>query len=180
MDSAAFHAGDWWRACTAVLLHADGRHLAANITTGTVLLGLTLGRYGTGVGLSAAFLAGVAGNLLGALVYPGPYRSLGASGMMMGALGLLAVQSAAYWRQAPRAARGILAGAAGGLMLFLLLGSNPSSDLVAHAGGFVAGCGLGTLLSLGPQARLRSDRTQLLGGLVLFALVVIPWWLALR
>src|SRR6185295_12954055 len=58
MDNAAVLSGQWWRIFTAITLHADLAHLATNVTTGFLLLGLTMGRYGTGVGLLAALLAG--------------------------------------------------------------------------------------------------------------------------
>jgi membrane associated rhomboid family serine protease len=92
MDAAAVSRGEWWRLCTAVFLHADVAHLAANAGVGLILLGLVMGRYGTGVGALAAFLSGVGGNILTWQVY-GAHRSLGASGMVMGCIGLLAVQS---------------------------------------------------------------------------------------
>ena len=93
MDTRLLAQGQWWRLLTAIWLHADLGHLAANATLGFVLLGLAMGRYGTGVGLLAACLAGVGGNLGCWLLALGGHRSLGASGMIMGALGLLAAQS---------------------------------------------------------------------------------------
>src|SRR5882672_6345740 len=81
MDNKAVHAGQWWRLFTAVMLHGDLAHLTANVTTGLLLLGLTMGALGPGIGLLTAFLAGAGGNLAGLLFYPEAHRSLGASGM---------------------------------------------------------------------------------------------------
>ena len=50
MDATAVAHGQWWRLFTAMWLHADLAHLATNATIGLVLLGLAMGRYGTGVG----------------------------------------------------------------------------------------------------------------------------------
>ncbi len=98
MDTTAAAHGQWWRLFTAVWLHGDAAHLAANATVGLVLLGLAMGRYGTGAGLLAAYLAGAGGNALGWLLSEAPHLSLGASGMVMGSLGLIAVQSLSLLR----------------------------------------------------------------------------------
>src|SRR5574340_1395553 len=84
MDGAAVAHGQWWRLFTAMWLHADPAHLATNATIGLVLLGLAMGRYGTGVGLLVAYLAGAGGNLIAWLASLQPHRSLGASGLVMG------------------------------------------------------------------------------------------------
>ncbi len=178
MDGAAVLHGQWWRLFTAMWLHADPGHLAANATTGLVLLGLAMGRYGTGVGLLAAYLAGAGGNLIAGLLSLQPHRSLGASGMVMGCLGLLAVQSFSLWRQTPHAAKYIFSGICAGVMLFVLLALAPGSDIVAHLGGFASGAVLGAGLSLVLHSA-QLPRTNLLSGLVFALLVVLPWWLAL-
>ncbi len=87
MDGAAVAHGQWWRLFTAIWLHADLAHLATNATIGLLLLGLAMGRYGTGAGLLAAYLAGAGGNLVAGLISLQPHRSLGASGMVIGCLG---------------------------------------------------------------------------------------------
>jgi len=179
LDASAVSRGQWWRLFTAMWLHADLSHLAGNATLGFVLLGLTMARYGTGVGLLTAYVAGTGGNLLAWLLAPQPRFSLGASGMVMGSLGLLAIQSFALWRRAPPARKYILGGVLGGVMLFLLLGSAPGTDLLAHAGGFVAGLVLGAILTQAPPLTPKSVLNSFCG--LLFAtLVVWPWCLALR
>src|SRR6185295_492432 len=99
---------DWWRLFTAQLLHADLLHFATNAVFGFLLLGLAMGRYGNGVALLATFLAGAGGNIVSWLVYGASFRGLGASGMVMGALGLLAAQSVALYKQHPHAWRFIV------------------------------------------------------------------------
>src|ERR1043166_9017920 len=81
MDAAAVSRGEWWRLFTAIFLHGDVAHLALNASTGLLLLGLAMGRYGTGLGLLAALLAGVGGNVASWPVYAHGPPSLGASGM---------------------------------------------------------------------------------------------------
>jgi len=179
MDSAAVAQGQWWRLFTAMWLHADLAHLATNATFGLVLLGLAMGHYGTGAGLLAACLAGAGGNLIAGLISLQTHHSLGASGMIMGSLGLLAVQSFSLWRQTPHAVKYILSGICGGVMLFVLLALTPGTDIVAHLGGFACGLVLGALMSLVPKIAQKA-RVNLLCGFLFALLVIVPWWLALR
>ncbi|MEP6664313.1 MAG: rhomboid family intramembrane serine protease, partial [Verrucomicrobiota bacterium] len=99
MDSKAVSAGQWWRLFTAICLHGDTAHLIANVTTGFILFGMAMARYGAGLALLASYLAGAGGNFAGYFLYSEMHRSLGASGMIMGALGLLGVEGMAAWRK---------------------------------------------------------------------------------
>ena len=178
MDSPAVAQGQWWRVFTAIWLHADLGHLATNASIGLVLLGLAMGRYGTGAGLLAVYLTGAGGNLIAWLLSSEPHRSLGASGMVLGSLGLLAVQSFSLWRQTPQAAKYILSGIVGGVMLFVLLGLTPGTDVLAHFGGFATGLLLGGLMAL-VNGVAQKVRTNLVCGFLFALLVIVPWWLAL-
>jgi rhomboid protease GluP len=122
MDSSAVAQGEWWRLFTAIWLHADIGHLATNAAIGFVLLGLAMGRFGMMPALFGAVLTGVGGNLLAGTIATQPHRSLGASGLVMGCLGILAVQSAVQWGNSPHARKTLLAGLAGGILLFVMLG----------------------------------------------------------
>jgi len=180
MDSLAVRSGQWWRIFTAISLHSGLGHLAANLTTGFLLVGLAMARYGAGVGLLASYLAGALGNVAGLLFYQSPYRGLGASGMVMGALGLIAVQSLFLWRRGPKIWKFIVNGILAGLMLFVLLGLDPQSDVVAHLGGFVAGALLGSLLTRVPLPFLQNYVLNLGSAALLMGLFLWTWSLALR
>jgi len=179
MDGGAVARGEWWRFFTAEVLHADFGHLATNAVFGLLLLGFAMGRFGTGVGLLAAYLAGAAGNGVSLLIHGKSLHGLGASGVVMGALGLLAVQSVGLLRRNPHSWKFALAGLAGGVMLFVLLGLNPGTDVAAHFGGFLAGVILGAALA---PARKLTGRplVNLIAALLLAALVIVPWLLAFR
>ncbi len=179
MDSGKVEQGDWWRLFTAMQLHADFQHLASNLGIGFALLGLVMGRYGTGLGLLVAYLAGVAGNVASWLVHPEPHLSLGASGMVMGALGMLAAQSVSLRQELPHARRYMVGGIAGGIMLLVWFGLSPGTDVVAHVGGFVTGLLGGAALALVPKLA-RRPWVNLAAALLWAALVLWPWVLALR
>lgn len=177
MDTTAVLRGEWWRLFTAVWLHADLGHFASNASIGFVLMGLAMGAYGTGTGLLAACLAGVGGNLAALLFSPRPHLSLGASGVVMGALGLLAAHSVATRRHVHRAPRIIITGLMAGLMLFVLLGLSPGTDIVAHLGGFVSGILFGAVMGFFSSVAQRVW-PNLVSGFLFLLLAVVPWLLA--
>ena len=179
MDARAVLRGEWWRLFTAVWLHGDLGHLAMNLTIGLPLLGLAMGGYGSGTGFLAALVAGVAGNLTTLAFSPKPHLSLGASGLVMGALGLLTAQWLALRQRTPAVRRLAIAGLGGGLMLFALLGLTPGTDVVAHAGGFVGGVLLGAILAQRLSVA-RQPQNNLAAGIIATTLVIWTWWLALR
>jgi membrane associated rhomboid family serine protease len=178
MDSTVVFHKQWWRLFTATWLHADAGHLASNAALGLVLFGLTMGLYGTGVGLLAAYLAGVGGNVVAGIFSSQPHYSLGASGVVMGTVGLLAAQSLALRKRSPLALKYVLSSVAGGVMMFLLLGVGPGTDIAAHFGGFVCGFGIGAVLAFVPDAA-HKPVLNLLAGLAFAVLTIVPWWLAL-
>jgi membrane associated rhomboid family serine protease len=138
-DTEATRQGDWWRPLTATFLHAGPDHLASNLTTGFLLLGLAMGRFGVGTALLGTLIAGTCGNLLAWWWRGLDYHGLGASGVVMGAVGMLTVSLVTdAWRE--RISRGtVTRGLLGGLLLFILLGTSPQSDVLAHLGGLVCG-----------------------------------------
>jgi membrane associated rhomboid family serine protease len=179
MDNRRVAAGEWWRVFTAITLHEDLSHLAANAATGFLLLGLAMARYGPAVALLAAFLAGAAGNGLSLVIHSDAGRSLGASGMVTGALGMLSVHSFSLWRKY-RAARGLLArGAVAGFLILVLIGFAPGSDIAAHLGGFLAGAVIGLALNAAPPAVWHGGWVNVAGALLLAALVTFAWRQAL-
>jgi rhomboid protease GluP len=180
MDTEKVLRHEWWRIFTAVFLHADLAHLAANVTFGIVVLGLAMGRFGAGLALLATLLAGAAGNLIGLKLYSHPYIGVGSSGMMMGALGMLTIHSIYLWRSNPKAARFILSGVGAGILMFVLFGVSPNSDVLAHAGGFIAGLLFGAILSLAPAKFVRNRAVDHAAFFFFVTISVAAWILALR
>ena len=180
MDRAAVTHGAWWRLFTATMLHFDLAHLMANLAIGFPVFGLAMGRYGPACALLAACLAGVGGNVAGLMFHTHAYHGLGASGTVMGGLGLLTVQSFSLRLRNPRAARYIIGGIFGGVMLFTLLGLDPASDVIAHLGGFVCGLVLGAALTAISQEKLLGPGADAVCGTILAGLIALTWTLGLR
>jgi membrane associated rhomboid family serine protease len=180
MDSNAVAHGAWWRLFTATTLHFDLAHLMANLTIGLPVIGLAMGRYGPACALLAACASGAFGNIAGFLLHTRPYQGLGASGVVMGGLGLLAIQSLSLRHENPGSSKYIFIGVFSGVMLFTLLGLDPASDVTAHLGGFVGGLTLGAAMALVPQKKLLAPATNILCGAALAGLIALTWILALR
>lgn len=152
-DSAAFGRGEPWRAWTATWLHADVAHLAMNGVFGGLLMGLAMGRYGPGVALGGALAAGALANAAGGWLRAEPYVGLGASGVVMAALGMLAANLFGLWRTRRAAARWVLPTLGSASVLFVQVGTSPKGDVVVHALGFLAGIPAGALAALWPARR---------------------------
>jgi len=157
-DTRAVRQGEWWRAVTAVWMHQDIGHLASNVALGVVFLGLAMARFGAGVACLGSLAAGALANATAMVLRPEPYVGLGASGMVMGALGMIAAQSVPLWNVGRRGTRLMLSGIGAGVLVFILTGTREQSDVLAHLAGFVYGLALGGLATLIPvRNRSRSD-----------------------
>jgi membrane associated rhomboid family serine protease len=146
MDSRAlFSQGQLWRPFTALLLHADAGHLAANLLTGAVVVSALLTTLGNVRGWLLLAIASAAGNAaVGALSYPADYRSLGASTAVFAALGLLTGTALRASRGASFRWAELLLPLGSGITLLGMFGSgDASTDVAAHLAGFAAGLLLG-------------------------------------
>lgn len=179
IDGAAMFAGEWWRAVTALTLHADLGHLAANLFFGAVFGGFA-GRYlGSGVAWALVLAAGIAGNLVNVLVLGAGHRAIGASTAVFAALGVL---GALGWAGRRDSARGRLHRwgpivAAVALLAYTGAGGE-RTDIGAHIWGFAAGLVTGLLAARLPLRILQDRRVQLGAGLGTLAVVAAAWQLA--
>jgi len=180
MHGLSVKQGQWWRLVTAICLHADLAHLAANVSVGFLVMGLAMGRYGAGLALLATLLCGAAGNIGGLIFHEADSQGLGASGAITGGLGLLAVQSFSVLRRARWAWKEASTGLLAGLLLFILVGLEPSSDVVAHVGGFLCGLVLGAALALLPTRLSLNPWVGRVTMLAALAIMTLCWILALR
>jgi membrane associated rhomboid family serine protease len=173
-------SGEWWRPLTATLLHADAGHLAMNAVFGVLLIGIAMGRFGSGLTLLATTLAGAAANLIPLLWRDDKSGALGGSGVVMAALGLIAASAAMdYWRR-KHPPRLVMEAIVGGMLLFVLVGVSPTSDVPAHAGGFAFGLLLGLPLARLRLTLIRQARMNLIAGFLYCLLVTVAWGCALK
>ncbi len=136
-------SGEWWRAITALFLHANLPHVLSNAAFCWLFCSAVVRLYGTGLGWFLILSAGVAGNFLTAYVYRSGHLSVGASTALFGAAGLLGVWRFSSGRKVKflRKRAWVYLGAVVALMAFLGVGERV--DLVGHLSGGVAGCVFG-------------------------------------
>ena len=173
LDGARVRAGEFWRADTALTLHADLAHLLANIGFGALFGGLAARVYGPGVGWLLTLCAAIVANLVNGLTMADGRTSLGASTAVFAALGALAVHR---WPARADRVRPILAGGPviAALVLLALLGTGDArTDIAAHALGIVFGAALALPLRRWPAPRRALP--QALAGAGAIALVAAGW-----
>ena len=144
-DAARIAAGEWWRAVTALTLHADAPHVLGNAVAAALLVSVVCQAVGSGVGLWLVLLAGVIGNLAAALAQRGPHISVGSSTAIFGALGILATLRVTAPIRVPLGARSPWVILAATLVLLVVFGVGPDVDVLGHLFGLLAGLGVGLL-----------------------------------
>ena len=178
-NAARLADGEWWRAVTALTLHADFPHILGNaivlLIFGTGLCALV----GPGAGLWLMLLAGAGGNLLNGAFRGAPHDAVGASTAIFGSVGALAaLQVIRRHRGAPITAWRAWAPAAAGLALLGFLGTSQRADVLAHLFGFGVGAALGAALVLVRPQPLGVG-AQLTLSIAAVVAVMISWLLAL-
>src|SRR5512138_1801317 len=175
-DATRMMAGEWWRAITALTLHADAPHLAGNAVATVVLTTAVCWHLGPGVGLWLLLLAGAGGNAATAAVHGGNHVSVGTSTAIFGAVGILAALRIIAGRAGAGGRKSWVVIAAS-LALLALLGTGPHADLLAHLFGFLLGGGLGLITALTVR-RIPPAPVQWLLTAAAGAAVVGAWLLA--
>ena len=145
-DASRIRAGEWWRAVTAMTLHADVMHLLGNVVASAIFIGAAGRWLGAGVGAVGILVAGTGANLLTAWVERTDHLSVGASTATFAGLGLVVgLQIVRRWRGGGPIRRRAWVAAGAGFALLAMLGMGAKADVFAHA----FGLGLGTLLGIG-------------------------------
>ncbi len=175
--------GEWWRTVTALTLHGDVPHVLANLSSGLVFGALLFAAFGQGLAWLLILICGALGNALNMWVcFPQPYRSLGASTAVFGALGLL-VGDALGRLLRHREGRSwwvwvLPLGAGVALLAFLGAGEGKANvDVLGHLWGFAVGLPAGagvSLLTPDPNGA----KLQGLCGVAALALLALAWGFA--
>ena len=181
LDAARVQAGQWWRAWTALTLHLDAPHLAANLGAGVWFGYLASRQLGGGLAWLLTVTGGAVANLLEGLYGPPEHRAVGASTAVFAALGLMAAYT---WRERlalpQRWARRWGPLIAGVALLGWTGSGGEDTDLVGHVGGFVVGTLLGAVAAV-PRVRALTCRVpQWVTGSAALASIVLAWAWALR
>ena len=176
LDVAAMYAGEWWRAITALTLHADIAHLFVNIGFGAVFGSLLARQIGVGLAWLMILIGGATGNLMNALVQQTWHTAIGASTAVFAALGLLG----AYLWTGRRLIHDSWARrwtpVVGAIVLLAWLGTGDErTDIVAHLTGFLAGFGIGAVLGRVVNPGPSDSRRQFVLGASALLFVLLAW-----
>jgi rhomboid protease GluP len=167
--------GDWYRAASALLLHADVVHLAGNMAGIAVLVSAVCSIMGWGVGWLMVLSSGIAGNLLNAVVYKAGHSSIGASTAVFGALGILSAWQVLRRARHPGRRLRALMPLGAGLALLGFMGSSVHTDILAHLFGFLSGITIGGLY--GATVKNIPDVKIQAAALMITAVILLRAWL---
>ena len=174
--------GEVWRLVTANLLHGSLIHLAMNmvsmLSVGAVIE-RWLGRWSIALALVVTGVGGQLASTLVGLLKTTPHASVGISGAIFGLMGVLLVSSVRFRRSSIGGVRVPLEGWAILVVANLAISLIPVVDVVAHAGGAVAGVLVGLLVVPRPRASnkrpLRTIRAAAIVALVVLTAAVVRW-----
>jgi membrane associated rhomboid family serine protease len=175
-QSGLMLAGEWWRAVTALCLHASSVHLLGNLAFGTVFLLLLAQLTGVGVAALSMVVAGTVGNVLSALVQTPQHTSIGASTAIFASLGIIVALRQSMSQGHPSSRLRNWTPVGGGLALLAFLGfSGENTDIVAHVMGFGSGLVAGLVLSRWDGDWPSDRRVQWICAASAALLVVAAW-----
>lgn len=177
-SASAITDGHFYRAVTALTLHADLKHLLSNIFFGGIAVFSLATLTGTGYSWLMFLLSGFFGNVLNAYFYGSAHNSIGASTAVFGVVGVLAgLQFFSKFREKKTYAWIPFAAALG---LLAMLGSSEKTDIMAHLFGFVSGIPLGFLTGLVfSKIKIPGRFSQFLIFLATCAVFILSWMKAL-
>lgn len=165
-----FH-GEYYRALTALTLHADASHLLGNLFFGAIFIYMLARLTGPGRAILLTILGGFCGNLLSIFFHSSTYVSIGFSTALFSSLGLIGgiMIIDAYDK------RRLLLATGGVIGLLAMLGAEGEhTDYAAHISGL--GCGLILGIFEGwRQKKHYPELPQFLAALIALLLLFIAW-----
>jgi len=180
LDAERVKAGEWWRAWTALTLHVDGPHLAANTGAGVWFGYLASQLIGVGNAWFLVVCGAGAANWIEAQFGPSTHRAVGASTAVFAALALLSAYSwRTRFRRSQRWASRWAPLVAGVVLLGWTGTAGEGTDIVAHALGFAMGALLGVAVAEPRIGRALDRVPQWLTGLAALVPLVVAWARAL-
>jgi len=166
--------GEFFRTVTALMLHADGVHLAGNVV-GIALFGTAVASImGWGVGWLMILSTGILGNFANAILISSGHISIGASTAIFGTIGILSAYQFVQKIRLPGGRMKAWLPLAGGLALLSLLGSGEHTDITAHLFGFLAGTILGLVHALRFTRKISFSGQKYSAG-IFWTILLLSW-----
>ncbi len=153
-------------------------HFLSNAFMGSVVFYSLFSITGSGIGLFLAIMAGAAGNLATALILPLEYHSIGASGSIFGAFGILAAYR--IIRSPARITKPDWKPAAAALAFLGFLGTAAGSDFYGHFFSLLAGFLIGfSAAALSPKEKLPPAGLRAVFAMLSIIVIIISWYMAM-
>lgn len=144
LDGAAVMRGEWWRLVSATFLHGSVLHLVGNAFVLFFLGRIVENVHGRTAWIAAYVGGGIGGGLLS--MWLNGVHSLGASGAILGLLGVIAAFGLRYGDRIPKAFRDSFRLDIWFFVFFVgLMSLLPAVDWAGHLGGFLVGFVVGGL-----------------------------------
>ncbi len=167
--------GEYFRAITALMLHADIEHLAGNLVGlfvfGTGVFNLS----GYGKGSLMLLLSGFFGNLTNAYFKKGVILSIGASTCVLGAAGILTAMQIAKKKKSSMSYLQIYAPFAAGMALLGFLSGGKNTDISAHLFGFLWGFLIGAIYSTNFIKKQEKETDNIIYTGVCIIIIIAAW-----
>ena len=184
-QASALFDGQWWRTITAQFIHIGPKHLMANMFTLLILGPPVLRAWGVGRFYFMYMAAGLVGNWVSFGLSPDEAVKAGASGAILGLLGVLAGTRIRHIRS-PQPAAPPSRFKTWHIVAMVIayygfvVGVGQSTDHLAHVGGLLAGGVLALLMpmpgSLAPRKDRILDLSLGIGSVVLMAVAGLLQW----
>jgi rhomboid protease GluP len=153
LDSRLVAAGEWWRLATCVFVHIGAIHFLFNMYAFLSVSSFLEEEIGAARYLALFLLAGLGGSAASYLLHT-RIVSAGASGAIFGLIGFAIPY---FRRQGSARARDVQSFMVRWALYAFFFGLIVRADNFAHAGGFVAGFLLGSVMEIREDERLRRD-----------------------
>lgn len=180
-NAALIAQGQWWRAVTALTIHADFPHLIGNVGFGLVFGLFASQVLGSGVAWFSILIAGIAGNIVSAFIQSPSHNSIGASTAVFAALGIVAAHTwRTHHKRLSLRLRRWMPILGGLILLGLLGGPGERIDVISHITGFSSGTVLGVFYGrFGSGVRLKAVYQGILG-IAALVIIIVAWLAALQ
>ncbi len=165
---------EWWRAATALTLHADLAHVVANCVFFTLFAAIISASAGPGITTAAILSAAFVANTSSAFILGTTgHSSIGLSTAVFAALGIITIWGFLA-KKAPPLSIQRLAPIAAGIALLAFTGSARGTDLLAHLSGFLWGIAIGIPVFKAKHLKKRFIIQSLLF-IASFAFIAFAW-----
>ncbi|MEG2171701.1 MAG: rhomboid family intramembrane serine protease [Desulfovibrionaceae bacterium] len=169
--------GEWFRAITALTLHASSQHVLGNMAFGSLFVTLLCRRVGLGCGLLLVVLGGALGNICNSgfrMYQSGAFVSIGFSTALFAAVGAMAGSLALAQIRVDRR-KAFVPLAAGGAILAMLGAEGEHLYYMAHIFGLLCGFSLGAASQWLENRHPVTSFLQAVCAVLALLLVVLAW-----